>query len=55
MISRSHTTNERQPSMNALGFCILDNQMAMQGCYPIIRVLAALIGTNAREHIATTS
>ena len=55
MISRPHPENEHQLSINIFGFCILDTLTAMEGCYPIIIVLAPFIGKNARADIATTS
>jgi len=51
------TTSQKWASMERqrFGSCILDNEMAMQWCYPIIKVLASFIGKNATDDIATTS
>ena len=47
--------NERQRSVNNYCLCILDNQTAVRQHEAIIEVLAAVMGKNGRDNIATTS
>jgi len=47
--------NERQRSVNNYCLCILDNQTAVRQYEGIIEVLAAVMGKNGRDNIATTS
>lgn len=49
------TKNECQWSLNYFILCILDNPMAMERCYPIIKVSASLTGKNGADDIAAAS
>jgi len=55
MIFLVSSKNKRQQSVNIYESCIFHNQIAMQRYYPVIKVLAAFIGKNASDDIATTT
>jgi len=55
MISLTHSKNECQRSVNNFSSCMLHNSRAVQRHTPIIIILAAFIGKNASDDIATTS
>jgi len=46
---------QRQWSVNIIGSWIMDNEMPMQWHYPVIKIMAAFIGKNVSDNIATTS
>jgi len=47
--------NERPPSVNDFWSCILHTLRAMERHYPIFNILAAFMGKNARDDIASAS
>ena len=54
-ISVQPAENERQPSLNNFWSCILDHLRAMEWHWPVMNLLAAIMGKNGTDDIASAS